>query len=202
MKRIHFSLAAFAAVAMMLVTSVNDPLPIGSAIPKADVKLKDVTGKQQALKELVQKNGLLVMFSCNTCPVVKKYQSRTLEVAKEAATNGIGVALLNSNEASRDDGDGYADMQAYAKEQGYAFSYLLDEKSSMANLFGALRTPEVFLFDGKGLLVYHGGIDNNPDAPSEVTRKHLSLAIQELAAGKEVTMKNTRSVGCVIKRPE
>ena len=202
MKKTVLALLPLVAVAFVAFTSGNEPLSLGSAVPRADVKLKDVSGKQITFKGSMKSNGLLVMFSCNTCPVVKKYQSRTLESAKEAADKNIGVVLLNSNEAYRGKGDGYADMQAYAKEQGYDFNYALDDNSAMADAFGALRTPEVFLFDGKGLLVYHGAIDDNSNGPADVTRKHLSLAIDELAAGKVVTTKQTKSVGCGIKRVE
>ncbi|MET0635148.1 MAG: thioredoxin family protein [Chitinophagaceae bacterium] len=199
------SLTGFLPLFLLIIfafTGINDPLPIGSAIPNADAKLKDVTGKEVSLRGSLKPNGLLVMFSCNTCPVVKKYQSRTLEAAKDATSRQIGVILLNSNEAYRDKGDGFADMQAYAKQQGYDFSYVLDQNSAMADLFGALRTPEVFLFDGKGLLVYHGAIDDNSNAAGDVTRKHLALAMQELVSGKEISTRVTRSVGCSIKRPE
>ena len=70
----------------------------------------------------------------------------------------------------------------------------------MADAFGANRTPEVFLFNGDGKLVYHGAIDDNSAGPDQVTRKHAVVAIDELTGGKEISMKETRSVGCTIKR--
>jgi len=70
----------------------------------------------------------------------------------------------------------------------------------MADAFGAKRTPECFLFDGSGKLVYHGAIDDNPSDASAVSRKHLIAAIDELLAGKEVSVKESKSVGCGIKR--
>jgi len=82
-------------------------------MPKGDVKLKDISGKEITLKSAVKENGLLVIFSCNTCPVVKGYQSRINEVAKWTLDQNIGVVLLNSNEATRGNGDGFEDMQAY-----------------------------------------------------------------------------------------
>lgn len=202
MKKILTAFACVSVAMLMAFAPVNEPLALGSAIPKADLKMKDISGKELSLKQSMKPNGLLVMFSCNTCPVVKKYQQRTLEAARDAASNQVGVVLLNSNEAYRGKGDGFSDMQSYAKEQGYTFNYLLDKDAAMADLFGALRTPEVFLFDGKGLLVYHGAIDDNSNDAAEVSRKHLGIAIAELAAGKEITTKKTRSVGCGIKRPE
>ena len=200
MKKIFFSALPFAALAVMTVKPVADPLPIGSTIPKAEVKMKDISGKEVSFNDAMKKNGLLVMFSCNTCPVVHKYESRTVEIYKKALDKNIGVILLNSNEGTRGDGDSYDDMRDYAKKLGYAWNYVVDGKSVMADAFGANRTPECFLFDKNGKLVYHGAIDDNSNGPDEVTRKHLSIAIDESLAGKDVSTKNTRSVGCSIKR--
>jgi hypothetical protein len=90
-------------------------------------------------------------------------------------------------------------MKQYAKEQGYSWYYTVDEKSVLADAFGASRTPENFLFNKDGKLVYHGATDDNPEEAS-VTRKHLKEAINEMIGGKEVTQKTSRSVGCGIKR--
>jgi len=91
-------------------------------------------------------------------------------------------------------------MQAYAKEQKYSWNYVLDKNNEVADAFGANRTPECFLFDKGSRLVYHGAIDDNPSDDTKVTRQHLKEAITEVAAGKDVTVKETRSVGCGIKR--
>jgi len=200
MKKIFFSALPIVALAVIALRPAADPLPIGSAIPKAEVKMKDISGKEVSFKDATKKNGLLVMFSCNTCPVVHKYESRTVEICKKALANNIGVILLNSNEASRGDGDSYNDMKDYAGKLGYTWNYVVDAKSEMADAFGANRTPECFLFDKNGKLVYHGAIDDNSSGPDEVTRKHLSIAIDESLGGKDVSTKNTRSVGCSIKR--
>jgi hypothetical protein len=162
--------------------------------------MKDVTGKELSFNDAMRDNGLLVMFSCNTCPVVGKYESRTVEIARYALKNNIGVILLNPNEATRDQGDSFDDMIAYAKEKGYDFPYVVDANSNMADLFGATRTPEVFLFGKNKKLVYHGAIDDNANSPDKVSRKHLRIAIDELSEGKEIGTTQTRSVGCSIKR--
>jgi thioredoxin-related protein len=174
-------------------------LPIGAPIPKADVKMKDVSGRDVSLKDAVKKNGLLVMFSCNTCPFVKRNQQRTRDIAAYALKNNIGVILLNSNAGQRDSDDSFEAMQQYAKEQGYEWYYAVDDKNIMADAFGATRTPENFLFNKEGKLVYHGAIDDNPEEAG-VTRKHLRIAIDEMLGGKEVAVTKTRSVGCGIKR--
>ena len=189
-----------AAVALLALQTTIDPLPIGSPIPNPEAKMKDVSGKEVTLKDAKTKKGLLVMFSCNTCPYVIKNQERTLEACQTAMEKGIGVAILNSNEAQRDEADSFESMLEYAKQQGYKWHYLVDKNSSQANAFGANRTPECFLFNGEGKLVYHGAIDDNPSDPGSVGRKHLVVAIDEMNAGKEVTVKESRSVGCSIKR--
>jgi hypothetical protein len=140
------------------------------------------------------------MFSCNTCPYVVKNQARTKEVCSFASKKGIGVAILNSNEATRSGADSYEEMQGYAKEQGYEWKYAVDKNSELADAFGATRTPEVFLFDKSGKLVYHGAIDDNPSNPDNVSRKHLMVAMDEMLEGREVSQKQSRSVGCGIKR--
>lgn len=140
------------------------------------------------------------MFSCNTCPYVIRNQHRTNEICSYAADHRIGVILLNANEGDREGGNSFAAMQDYAKTQGYRWYYALDGKSDLANAFGASRTPECYLFDKNGKLVYHGAIDDSPGDEHQVHRQHLRMAIDETLAGKEVTVKETRSVGCSINR--
>jgi len=196
----NFSPATSFAVAIFLVAQLADPLPIGAPLPDPDKKMKDISDNELSFKEVMKKDGLLVMFSCNTCPIVWAYQARTNEVCQYARDKQIGVVLLNSNEGNRDGGDSFDDMKQYADQHGYKWPYLLDDHSAMAAAFGASRTPECFLFNAAGKLVYHGAIDNNASSPDAVTRKHLMIAIDEMLSGKEVSVKTTRSVGCTIRR--
>lgn len=200
MKKIIFSALPIAAIAAITLLPVNDPLPIGASLPNPELKMKDISGKMISFKDAKKKNGLLVMFSCNTCPYVIKNQDRTNEVSKYALGNDIGVVLLNSNEAYRSNEDSYTAMKDYASDQNFNWYYLVDTDSEMANAFGANRTPECFLFDNSGKLVYHGAIDDNPSNANAVNRKHLKYAIDEMKAGKDVSVKESRSVGCSIKR--
>lgn len=199
MKKTLFSLLLFPAMVLLSFT-MGDPLPLGSGVPKADNKLKDISGKELTLKNAMKENGLLVMFSCNTCPVVINNQARTKEICQFAMTKSIGVVLLNSNEANRKSSESLTAMQGYAKEQGYNWYYAEDKNNELADAFGASRTPECFLFDKNGKLVYHGAIDDSPSDAASVTRHHLQEAINEVLAGKEVSVKQSRSVGCNIKR--
>ena len=196
-------LILFAALAGSLLVgsySRDEVLPIGSPIPKPGVSVKDVSGKDLTLQEVKKSGGLLVMFSCNTCPYVIMNQSRTRDVCAYAADRKIGVILLNANEGDRANGNSFAAMQSYAKAQNYQMYYAIDNKSVLADAFGASRTPECYLFDKDGKLVYHGAIDDSPGDAGGVRRRHLQSAIDEMIAGREVTVKETRSVGCSISR--
>lgn len=197
-KKILFGLAPLAIATLSF--TIGDPLPIGSKLPMAETKMELVSGKTQSLQELATKKGLLVMFSCNTCPYVIKNQERTVEINKYAAKNGYGVVIINSNEAQRSSDDSFEAMKKYAASQKYSWAYAVDKNSAIADAFGANRTPECFLFNGDMKLVYHGAIDDNPSEPGEVKRHHLKEAIDELNAGKDITVKESRSVGCTIKR--
>jgi thioredoxin-related protein len=193
-------LALLLIPALAFTSRYADPLEIGAALPKVDRKMKDVSGKELSFADVKTKKGLLVMFSCNTCPWVIRNQERTRQICAYAMEKGLGVILLNSNEGSRSDGDSFEAMQDYAKEQGYKWSYVVDKNHEMADAFGADRTPECFLFDGNDKLVYHGAIDDNPQSADGVKRSHLKEAINEILQGKQVSVKKSRSVGCNIKR--
>ncbi len=190
-------LLAFALV------SFNDTitdLPIGAALPKGEIKMKDISGKMISLKDAADTNGLLVMFSCNTCPYVIRNQERTKEISQYALANKIGVILVNSNEGSRSSDDSYEAMKTYAVRQKYTWPYVIDANSVIADDFGAKRTPECFLFNNELKLVYHGAIDDNPQDADAVKRHHLKEAVNEMISGKEVSITTSRSVGCSIKR--
>lgn len=205
MKKLLFFTMVIAFIGIMSCNSndsaVNaNSLAIGSKFPKAEIKMKDISDKEISLKDALKKNGLLVMFSCNTCPYVIKNQDRTREISKYALDNNIGVILINSNEGTRDGDDSFEAMKEYAKEQGYNWWYVVDQNSVLADAFGATRTPECFLFNNEESLVYHGAIDDNPSDAGNVKRAHLKEAINEIVNGKEVAVKTTLSVGCTIKR--
>jgi peroxiredoxin len=124
-------------------------LPIGADMPKSNVLLKDIGGKEITLKEVLKKNGLLVMFSCNTCPYVIKNQRRTKDICAFALKNEIAVVLINSNEVQRGDDESLNAMKEYAQQQRFTWNYVVDKGSVLADAFGATRTPENFLFNIK-----------------------------------------------------
>ncbi|MEY2640456.1 MAG: hypothetical protein RIR90_1938 [Bacteroidota bacterium] len=184
----------------LLVAQAQTSIAVGSNAPMLEQAMKDISGKMISVKDAMKQNGVLVMFSCNTCPYVIKNQSRTKEIAAFAKANNIGIILLNSNEAQRGGDDSFAAMQQYAKDQQYDFPYVVDANHQQADAYGATRTPELFLLDAQGKLVYKGAIDDSPADINNVKRVHAKEAIAELVGGKSVSIKESRSVGCSIKR--
>lgn len=201
-------LASLAVIGTVLMAA-HDPLPnlnIGDAMPAAEVKMKNIDGQLRSLKELAGRNGLLVVFSCNTCPFVvgtdesEGWEGRYPELMAYGARFGVPVVLINSNEAKRDQGDGFADMQARYKEKKYTGAYLLDEGHKVADAFGARTTPHVFLFDKAGKLAYKGAIDDNVAKAAEVKERWVFNAIANVAEGRPADPATTRNTGCSIKR--
>jgi hypothetical protein len=196
--------------ALALLTAVpHDTLPdlaIGTPLPAADKKMKDVSGKELSLKEMAGKNGLLVVFSCNTCPFVvgsegsEGWEGRYPELGAFSQRKGVSVVFVNSNEAKRDAGDSFADMQARYKSHKYSGYYTLDTNSAVADAFGARTTPHVFLFNKDMKLAYKGAIDDNVASASAVKEKWLMNAMTNMVDGKTIEPATTRNIGCSIKR--
>ena len=183
-----------------------ETLEVGANAPMTDYKMPDVSGKELTLKEIKKQNGLLVVFSCNTCPFVvgsednKGWEGRYNLIASECEKYDIGMVLVNSNEAKRDQGDSMEDMKLRAKEKGFKSYYALDANSELANAFGAKTTPHVFLFDADLKLAYRGAIDDNHRDPEIVSQNYLLAAIDNVASGEEIEVKETKAIGCSIKR--
>ena len=191
-------------IAYMAIAPISsfaqDKLNPGDAIPGAGISMQNATGKNVTLNDAVGENGLLVMFSCNTCPFVVKNQPITKKTLEYAAAHHIGVVIINSNEAQRSDADSYEAMKAYAKEQGYNVPYVIDQNSALADMFGANHTPEIFLFDKNHKLVYKGAMNDNPGNPDSYKKMYIVDAINAMVAGKPVNPQTTKSIGCSIKR--
>ena len=184
---------------MLLTAAVAGELKIGSEMPLAEVKMTDVGGKNVSLKDAMGENGLLVVFSCNTCPWVNAWEDRYISVSKLSQKKGVGMIAINSNEGSRENGDGMNDMQARAKKAKYDFYYTVDEGSKLASAFGASLTPHIYLFNNKGTLVYRGAIDDNARRPKKVEKPWLMDAINAMVAGDKINTTSTKALGCSIK---
>lgn len=174
-------------------------LDLGSILPLGDIKMADISGKDISLNDAKGKNGLLVIFSCNTCPWVIAWEDRYVELADTYKDKGVGIVAINSNETQFENVDSMEEMQAHAKEQGYNFYYTMDNGSKLASEFGATRTPHIYLFDKKDKLVYRGAIDDNARKPDKVENTYLADAIDNMLAGSAIDPTATKALGCAIK---
>lgn len=190
-----------AAMLSFINNAPFDELAINASLPQADYKMKDVSGKETSLNDVKTAKGLLVIFSCNTCPYVKLSEKRIKEYSDFCLANGIGCILINSNEAQRSEDDSFDEMVKYYGVQKLKCAYTVDEKSQLANAFGAGRTPQCFLFNSKGL-IYKGAIDDNVKDPSAVKDAYLKNALTALLKNETPKTQETKSIGCTIKRAE
>ena len=175
-------------------------IEINSEMPNMDDKLQAVNGYSYSLESISEKNGLIVIFTSNTCPFVIKWEDRYTIVEELAKKNNIGVAYINSNYKKRDGDDSFKKMKEHAKKYNYIAPYLLDTESKLANSFGAKTTPHVFMFNNELQLIYKGAIDDNYEDINKVEKFYLKDAIEQLSNGKKIKVSETNPVGCSIKR--
>lgn len=193
------SAAALAAAGLLLTATCAAGLDLGAAAPEQAVKMKNVDGRMLSIGEVAGGKGTLVIFTCNHCPWAKAWETRIVELGNTYAKQGIGVIAINSNDPVAFKEDSFDAMVKRAKDRGYQFAYVVDAGSQVAKAFGAERTPEAFLFDANGKLVYHGTIDDNAEKPDAVTEPYLQDALKSVAAGQPVAVGQTKALGCGIK---
>ena len=208
MKKTLFILSAIAFVSLISFSTIKDieSITIGSKAPLSNTKMKDVSEKSFTLEELKKEKGLLVIFSCNTCPFVvgnsnmEGWEGRYNQLFTIAEKNNIGMVLINSNEAKRNDADSFSRMKERSKKMDYKANYLVDKNSKLADAFGASTTPHVFLFDADLKLVYKGAIDDAVGSTKDVKSRWLSTAMKNMSTNQPIDPQTTRNSGCSIKR--
>lgn len=201
----HFYALSFAFFSFVTFGQVT-PIENGKDAPMMDHSMKDVSGKETSIKAQSKANGVVVVFSCNTCPFVvgsddfAGWEGTYPAVKTWADSLGFGMILINSNEAKRKDEDSFEAMKKRASEKKYAVPYVVDANSEVANAFGAKTTPHVFVIDANGKVVYQGAIDNTVDPTRKQTDHYLKSALISLQQKQPLTWSTTPPRGCSIKR--
>ena len=167
--------------------------------PGPTFSLKGVDGDCHSLDEYAEKKGVVVVFTCNHCPAAVAYEDRLVQLQKDYAGRGVQLVAINPNEDEGHPTDSYEHMIQRAKDKGFNFPYLRDDTQEVAKAYGAVCTPHLFLLDGDRTVVYQGRIDDNVDDPSAVTQQDLRRALDEVLAGKPVSVPTTKAVGCSVK---
>ncbi len=194
-------LSVIAVAACFAFTTNIGEINIGDSLPMANEKLDDFNGKSHTLADLNGENGLIMIFSCNTCPFVIASEEEYPKINSWAAEKGFNTVLINSNEAKREKDDSPSEMKKHSAEANYVSTYLIDTNHKIADAIGAKTTPHVFVFDKDLKLIYKGAIDDRfENKNKEVKTTYLKNAIDEYSAGKTISTPITKERGCSIKR--
>lgn len=151
-----------------------------------------------ALADAMGSNGAIVTFTCNHCPYVVGSEERIEDMAAKARGLGMGFIGINSNDPIVYESDNWDSMVNRAGK-GMSYAYLHDETQEIAHAYGAERTPEFYLLDAAGTVVYRGRLDDSPRNPMEARTAELSDAMDALAAGESISNPRTDSIGCSVK---
>ena len=190
----------FAGAVLIMAAEAKEPYKAGDVA--SDFNLKNTNGEMVSLSGVTGVKGFILVFSCNTCPVVVKYEQRILDLDKEFSAKGYPVVAVNSNDKSVSPGDSFEEMKKLAKSKNYSFNYLYDESQEVAREYGATNTPHVYVLtrhDNNLVIDYVGAIDNNADDASKADKHYVKDAVNSLLTGKPVPVAGTKAVGCGIK---
>lgn len=170
------------------------PLELGSSAP--DFSLPATTGETVSLADLGD-GPRLIVFTCNHCPYAKAWEGRLIDIGNDYRGR-IGMAAICSNDVANYPADSFEKMRELAAAHSYSFPYLHDESQTVANAYQAQHTPEVFLFDASGSLVYTGAVDDSVEA-ADASASYLRDAIDAVLDGGAPQVASTKAVGCTIK---
>ena len=166
-----------------------------------DFELKGTDGKMHSLKDFEDKDGLLVIFTCNHCPYAEASWPILIDLHKEFGKK-IGFVAINPNDPDAYSDDDFESMKELVKKKGIEFPYLVDATQEVAKTYKAQCTPDLYLFrkdEGKMRLYYHGRINDNWQSPELATEENLKEAMKDLVDGKEKPLNQPPSMGCSIK---
>ena len=169
----------------------------------AEINLKNVDGKMVSYSDYPDAKGFIVIFTCNTCPFAVASEDRIIALDAAYKEKGFPVIAINPNDPEVQPDDTFELMQKKATDKGFTFPYLYDSTNSVYATYGATKTPHVYLLhkENKGTIVkYIGAIDDNVRNGDKVKDQFLANAIEELLAGKEVSLKETKAIGCSVKQ--
>lgn len=182
------------------IKTINSGYQVGDEA--TDFKLKNIDGKMVSLSDYKSAKGFIVIFTCNHCPYAKKYEDRIIALDKMFKSKGYPVIAINPNDATVQPQDGFAEMQTRAKEKGFTFPYLVDEGHKIYPIYGATKTPHVYILkkeNGKNIVKYIGAIDNNYENPNDVSEFYVQDAVNQLLKNEAVKTEKTVAIGCTIK---
>ena len=175
----------------------SEKTALGTSAP--DFKLPSVDDKSYALKDFADKKVLVLMFICNHCPYVQAIEDRIIQLQRHYEGKSVQLTGICSNDPTDYPDDSPAALLKRWKEKDYRFPYLIDETQDVARKYGAVCTPDIFVYGAGRKLAYRGQLDNNWKEPAKVSRQDLTEAVDLLLQGKPAPQEQTPSMGCSIK---
>jgi len=163
--------------------------------------LKNVDGTFVSLNDYTDAKGFVIVFTCNHCPFAKLYPERLNAINSKYKPLGVPLIAISSTDTVSYEADSYDKMIEKSKNEHFNFPYLYDNEQQVARLFSAEKTPHAFVLwktNDKWFIKYNGAIDDNGMEPEKVTTHYVTDALDELLAGKDVSVKETKSIGCQI----
>lgn len=173
------------------------PGELGSKCP--GFSLPGTDGKTYSLDSFTGTKALVVMFICNHCPYVQAVEDRLIYTAQELLALTARVVAISSNDAVQYPADSFERMKFKSDEKKYPFPYLYDESQEVAKKFGAVCTPDFFVYDSELTLRYRGRLDDSWKDPAQVTKLELRQAAIDLLHGRTPALSQYPSMGCSIK---
>lgn len=177
--------------------ALSSDFGIGSKIPA--FALPGTDGKTYSSEYFAGARAALVVFSCNHCPYVKGSEAELIRIHNENCSEGLKTLVINSNDPVKYPEDGFEQMQQKSLAMKLPYPYLFDQTQQVAKLFDAACTPECYLFNQTGQLVYHGLIKGNPKDANSREDLALEKAIKQLLANQPVVPAFVHPLGCSIK---
>lgn len=167
--------------------------------PIPQFKAQTIFGEMLESDKFKIDKPVVFAFICNHCPYVKAIEDRLITLALDLKQVEVPFIAICSNDPKDNPEDSLENLIKRAKEKNYPFTYLFDEDQSLAKLFGAVCTPDFFVFNKKYLLKYRGRLDDSWKDASKVTTRELYKACHELLFTEDISFKQTPSMGCNIK---
>jgi peroxiredoxin len=190
----------FLLVVLFSMTSFAQGYKVGDKA--MNFKLKNIDDKIVELKDYKNEKGVVVIFTCNHCPYSVAYEDRIIALDKKYKELGYPVVAINPNDPISYPEDSFENMKIRAEEKGFTFPYIFDDGQKVYPVYGAKKTPHVYLLEKKKkdfYVAYIGAIDDNSKDADAVEETYLADAIDALLVGEKPDPSVTKAVGCSIK---
>lgn len=178
-----------------MALTYSQPKELGTPAP--DFCLPATDEQTYCLKDFAEAKVLVVVFACNHCPYSQAIRPRIIALHDFYDELGVQFCAINANDEAAYPEDSFVHMKE--ERYNYPFPYLRDETQDITHAFGAVCTPDIFVYDGERKLVYHGRVDDNWKNPEQVTQEDLRDALDDLLNGERPSEEQHPSMGCSIK---